>query len=84
MDDDKLMKLVEERDVLYNRFHPYYKDVNKKEEAYAEIAEELDIPGNKWNKCLKNLRLCNLVLLCNRCPTYYKTLSQSARSLYTL
>ncbi|XP_058980619.1 uncharacterized protein LOC101891104 isoform X2 [Musca domestica] len=44
MDDDKLMKLVEERDVLYNRFHPYYKDVNKKEEAYAEIAEELDIP----------------------------------------
>ncbi|XP_061401925.1 uncharacterized protein LOC133337736 [Musca vetustissima] len=44
MDDEKLMKLVEERDVLYNRFHPHYKDINKKEEAFAEIAEELDIP----------------------------------------
>ncbi|XP_073822233.1 uncharacterized protein [Musca autumnalis] len=44
MDDEKLMKLVEERDVIYNRFHPHYKDFNKKEEAFAEIAEELNIP----------------------------------------
>lgn len=47
MDDDKLIKMVEERGVIYNRHHPDYKYKKKKQRAFEEIAEALEIPGKK-------------------------------------
>lgn len=47
MDDDKLIKLVEAREVIYNRHHPDYKYQDRKEAAFIEIAEELGVPGKR-------------------------------------
>lgn len=49
MDDDKLIKLVEAREVIYNRHHPDYKYQDRKEAAFIEIAEELGVPGKNSN-----------------------------------
>uniref|UniRef100_A0A1I8NVI3 MADF domain-containing protein n=1 Tax=Stomoxys calcitrans TaxID=35570 RepID=A0A1I8NVI3_STOCA len=43
INDYKLVKLVEEHEVLYNRRHPHYKIMDKKEEAFVEIAAGLGI-----------------------------------------
>ncbi|XP_013112523.2 uncharacterized protein LOC106090774 [Stomoxys calcitrans] len=44
MDDEKLIELVEAHDVLYNRHHRFYKNQEKKNEAFEAIAAELGIP----------------------------------------
>lgn len=67
MDDDKLIKMVEERGVIYNRHHPDYKYKKKKQRAFEEIAEALEIPGKKC-----------LILIGSRCVG---SLSQRSRRL---
>ncbi|XP_075152924.1 uncharacterized protein LOC142226684 [Haematobia irritans] len=44
MDDEKLIELVEQHEIIYNRHHPSYKDHEKKNEAFEIIATELGIP----------------------------------------
>ncbi|XP_075152926.1 uncharacterized protein LOC142226685 [Haematobia irritans] len=43
IDDFKLMELVEAHEVLYKRRHPDYKNAEKKDEAFMEIANDLGV-----------------------------------------
>lgn len=45
MDDDKLIILVQEKDLIYNKFNKDYKIPDKKRMAWEEIAREMGMPG---------------------------------------
>ena len=49
MDVEKLIELVRERKILYESNGKSYKDVNKKESAWREIAEQLQQDGKSRN-----------------------------------
>ena len=45
MDIEKLIRLYEERNVLWDSNIPEYHDRNKRRKALKEICDELNVPG---------------------------------------
>ncbi|MEQ2288056.1 hypothetical protein AMECASPLE_019040 [Ameca splendens] len=56
MDDEQLIVEVENRTVLYDTTHPFYKDNSRKEKAWMEIAGTLGISADVCKNRWRNLR----------------------------
>lgn len=48
MDEETLIIEVQKYNILYDTSHPHYKDTNRKDKAWNEIAEVLGVDG-KFN-----------------------------------
>ncbi len=45
MDEEKLIIEVQNHTILFDTSHPHYKDTNRKDKAWSEIAEVLGVDG---------------------------------------
>lgn len=45
MDEEKLIIEVQNYPILFDTTHPHYKDTNRKDKAWGEIAEVLGVDG---------------------------------------
>ena len=52
MDNEKLILLVKQNDMLYNKGNPLFKHPDKKREVWQEIAEEMGVSGKYKDFCI--------------------------------
>lgn len=83
MDEERLIVEVENYKISYESSHPYYKDTQRKDKAWAEIARVLGLDDCKYVYVLsREKRPSSAALHLTSCSTYWLTTKKFLQARY--